>query len=148
MSALVAGNAVTVEPPWITEMTSAGAGADGVETASAVPGDVAPIPSGEAPVHVPGPTLELRRDLDSSFYLHLEVADRPGVLASIAEVLGRNGLSVKSVVQHGLGEDARLVMVVHRAPEAQFYAAVEEISGLDFLRSAPRAIRVVEKEYV
>ena len=141
-------NAVTVEAPSITEITISGPGAGGVETASAVLGDVVSILSGEAPVHVPGPTLELRRDLDSSFYLHLEVADRPGVLASIAEVLGRNGLSVKSVVQHGLGEDARLVMVVHRAPEAQFYAAVEEISGLDFLRSAPRAIRVVEKEYV
>ena len=87
-------------------------------------------------------------DLESSFYLHLEVADRPGVLAAVAEVLGRNGLSVKSVVQHGLGDEARLVMVLHRAPEASFYAAVEQIGGLEFLRAAPRAIRVIEKEYV
>ncbi len=62
-------------------------------------------------------------------------------------MLGRNGLSVKSVVQAGSGHDARLVMVTHRAPESSFYASLEEISGLDFLRAAPRAIRVVEEEY-
>jgi homoserine dehydrogenase len=125
-----------------------GPGAGGIETASAVLGDVVSILAGDAPVHAPGSTLELRRDLESSFYLHLEVADRPGVLASIADVLGRNELSVKSVVQRGLGQEARLVMVVHRAPESQFEAAITELSGLEFLRSAPRAIRVIEKEYL
>jgi homoserine dehydrogenase len=141
-------NAVTVESPSITEITMSGPGAGGIETASAVLGDVVSILSGEAPVHVPGVTLPVHTDLSSSFYLHLEVADRPGVLASIADVLGRNGLSVKSVVQRGLGEEARLVMVVHRAPETAFYAAVREISELEFLRAAPRAIRVMEKEYL
>ena len=141
-------NAVTVEAPSITEITMSGPGAGGVETASAVLGDVVSIVSGEAPVHAPRTELEVRTDLDSSFYLHLEVADRPGVLAAIADVLGRNELSVKSVVQRGLGEEARLVMVVHRAPEARFDDALAEISELDFLRAAPRAIRVIEKEYL
>jgi homoserine dehydrogenase len=141
-------NAITVEAPAITEITMSGPGAGGTETASAVLGDVVSILAGEAPVHVPGAELEVRADLESSFYLHLEVADRPGVLAAVAEVLGRNRLSVKSVVQHGLGDEARLVMVLHRAPEASFYAAVEQISGLEFMRGAPRAIRVIEKEYV
>ena len=63
-------------------------------------------------------------------------------------MLGRNGISVKSVVQRGSGSDARLVMVTHRAPERSFYAALGEISELDFMRLPPRAIRVVEKEYV
>ncbi len=125
-----------------------GPGAGGIETASAVLGDVVSILAGEAPVHVPSRALEIVTDLSSSFYLHLEVADRPGVLAAIAEVLGRNGLSVKSVVQRGLGEEARLVMVLHRSPEAAFYASVREISELSFLRAAPRAIRVMEKEYL
>ena len=47
-------------------------------------------------------------DAESSFYLHLEVADRPGVLAQVAEILGLQGVSIKSVVQKGLGDDARL----------------------------------------
>ena len=140
-------NAITVEAPAITEITMSGPGAGGVETASAVLSDVVSILAGEAPVHMPGNRLEVVADLDSSFYLHLEVADRPGVLAAIADVLGRNGLSVKSVVQAGSGQDARLVMVTHRAPESDFYASLAEISGLDFLRAAPRAIRVVEEEY-
>ncbi len=128
-------NAVTVEAPSITEITMSGPGAGGIETASAVLGDVVSILAGEAPVHVPSRRLDVVTDLSSSFYLHLEVADRPGVLAAIAEVLGRNGLSVKSVVQRGLGEEARLVMVVHRSPETAFYAAIREISELDFLRA-------------
>jgi hypothetical protein len=37
---------------------------------------------------------------------------------------------------------------MHRAPESAFYAALEEISALSFLRAAPRSIRVVEEEYV
>ena len=78
-------------------------------------------------------------------HLHLEVADEPGVLARIAEILGRNGISVQSVVQRGLGDDARLVMVLHEAPESAFYAALDEIAALDFLRAAPRAIRVIEE---
>jgi homoserine dehydrogenase len=140
-------NAITVEAPAITEITMSGPGAGGIETASAVLSDVVSILAGEAPVHLPGKRLEVVADLDSSFYLHLEVADRPGVLAAIADVLGRNGISVKSVVQAGSGQDARLVMVTHRAPESSFYASLDEISGLDFLRAAPRAIRVVEEEY-
>ena len=53
--------------------------------------------------------------------------------------------SVQSVVQRGLGDDARLVMVLHEAPESAFYAALDEIAALDFLRAAPRAIRVIEE---
>jgi homoserine dehydrogenase len=88
------------------------------------------------------------REASSSFYLHLEVADRPGVLAQVADVLGRNEVSVRSVVQRGLGEDARLVMVMHEGPEARFHAALEEIATLDFVRATPRAIRVIEEEFV
>ena len=118
-------NAVTVEAPAITEITMSGPGAGGVETATAVLGDVVSILAGEAPVDQPRLELEIVTDVNSSFYLHLEVADRPGVLARIAEVLGRNGISVKSVVQRGLGDDARLVMVIHERPEGRFYAALE-----------------------
>jgi homoserine dehydrogenase len=140
-------NAVMVEAPAITEITMSGPGAGGPQTATAVLGDLVSILSGDAPVDQPSTKLAMVTELSSSFYLHLEVADRPGVLARVAEVLGRNGISVQSVVQRGLGDDARLVMVLHEAPERDFYTALHEIAGLDFLRAAPRAIRVVEEVF-
>jgi homoserine dehydrogenase len=141
-------NAVMVEAPTITEITMSGPGAGGPQTATAVLGDVVSIVSGRAPVHAARESLEIVRDISSSFYLHLEVADRPGVLAQIADVLGRNEVSVRSVVQRGHGNDARLVMVMHEGPEERFRAALDEIATLDFLRAAPRAIRVIEEEFV
>jgi homoserine dehydrogenase len=141
-------NAVMVEAPAITEVTMSGPGAGGVETASAVLGDVVSILSGDAPVNEAHEELPLVADVTSSFYLHLEVADQPGVLARIAQVLGENEISVKSVVQRGIGADARLVMVVHECLESRFAAAVEEIGGLDEIRSQPRFIRVIEEEFV
>jgi homoserine dehydrogenase len=141
-------NAVTIEAPEITEITLSGPGAGGPETATAVLGDVVSIIAGKAPVHEPRRQLPIVRNAGSAFYLHLEVADRPGVLARVADVLGSNEISVRSVVQHGLGDDARLVMVMHKCPEANFYKALEGIGALDFLRAAPRAIRVIEEEFV
>ncbi len=141
-------NAVMVEAPAITEITMSGPGAGGLETASAVLGDVVSILSGRTAVHAIHERLEMVRDIGSSFYLHLEVADRPGVLAQIADVLGRNEVSVRSVVQRGMGDDARLVMVMHEGPESSFFRALEEIATLDFLRATPRAIRVIEEEFV
>ncbi len=140
-------NAVMVEAPAITEVTMSGPGAGGVETASAVLGDVVSIIAGEAPVHQVRERLEIVRDVESAFYLHLEVADRPGVLAQVAKVLGDHGVSVKSVNQRGMGNDARLVMVMHECLESNFFAAVDEIGPLDFLRAPPRSIRVIEEEF-
>lgn len=140
-------NAVTVESEAITEITMSGPGAGGPQTASAVLGDVisAMIPPASTP-----PTsgrLEVVKDVVSAFYLHLEVPDTPGVLARIAGVLGEHGISVKSVVQKGLGDNARLVMVVHPVVESRFFAALDEIGSLDLLRTAPRAIRVIEEQF-
>ncbi len=141
-------NAVMVEAPAITEVTMSGPGAGGPETASAVLGDVVSVLAGDWPVHEVRERLPVVRDLSSSFYLHLEVADEPGVLARIAHVLGEQEISVKSFVQRGIGEDARLVMVVHECPEARFAAAVAEIAELEEVRSPPRSIRVIEEEFV
>src|SRR5881394_216536 len=141
-------NAVMVEAPAITEVTMSGPGAGGVETASAVLGDLVSILAGDAPIHEAREQLPLVTDVPSSFYLHLEVADEPGVLARIAQILGENEISVKSVVQRGIGEDARLVMVVHECLESRFAAAVEKIGGLNEIRSTPRFIRVIEEEFV
>jgi homoserine dehydrogenase len=141
-------NAVTIEGPEITEVTLSGPGAGGPQTAAAVLGDLIAIvdgPDRAGPDEVPLPVLG---DVESSFYLHLEVEDRPGVLAEVARLLSSAGVSVRSVVQKGMGEEARLVMVVHRCPEQDFLAAVDEIAGLDYMRAAPRFIRVIEEEFV
>jgi homoserine dehydrogenase len=140
-------NAVTVESEEITEITMSGPGAGGPQTATAVLGDVvsAMIPPATAPNIVE--PLELVDDVVSAFYLHLEVADEPGVLATVARVLADRGASVKSVVQRGLGDQARLVMVVHPVLESRFEAAMTEIASLEVLRAPPRAIRVLEEEF-
>jgi len=140
-------NAVTVESEAITEITMSGPGAGGPQTASAVLGDVvsAMIPPASTPP--PSGALKIVADVVSAFYLHLEVPDTPGVLARIAGVLGNHGISVKSVVQKGLGDNARLVMVVHPVLESRFFAALEELSGLELLRTPPRAIRVIEEQF-
>ena len=140
-------NAVTVESPAITEITLSGPGAGGSETASAVLGDVVSAMLPPATPPAPAAPVTLVGDVESAFYLHLEVADRPGVLAQIAEILGLQGISVKSVVQRGLGADARLTIVVHPVRESRFLAAVGLIGRLDFLRVAPRWIRVIEEVF-
>ncbi len=140
-------NAVTVESEAITEITMSGPGAGGPQTASAVLGDVisAMIPPASTPPATE--SLEIVSDVVSSFYLHLEVADEPGVLAQVAQVLALQDVSVKSVVQKGLRDQARLVMVVHPVLESRFAAAMELIAGLEVLRAPPRAIRVLEEEF-
>jgi homoserine dehydrogenase len=140
-------NAVTVESPQITEITMSGPGAGGPQTASAVLGDVvsAMIPPASTPPTMQ--VLEIVQDVVSSFYLHLEVADQPGVLARVAQVLAEHEVSVKSVVQKGLADQARLVMVLHPVLESRFTAAMAEIAELAVLRTPPRAIRVLEEEF-
>jgi homoserine dehydrogenase len=140
-------NAVTVESEAITEITMSGPGAGGPQTASAVLGDVisAMIPPASTPPAVE--QLEIVSDVTSSFYLHLEVADEPGVLAQVAQVLAVQGVSVKSVVQKGMSDQARLVMVVHPVLESRFAAAMDLIAGLEIMRAPPRAIRVLEEEF-
>jgi len=140
-------NAVTVESEAITEITMSGPGAGGPQTATAVIGDVisAMIPPASPPA--PSQRLPIVEDVVSAFYLHLRVADEPGVLAQVAQLLALQNVSVKSVVQKGLGEQARLVMVVHPVLESRFLAAMELISGLDAMRAPPRAIRVLEREF-
>ena len=140
-------NAVTVESEDITEVTMSGPGAGGPQTATAVLGDVisAMIPPASTP-----PTsqvMEIVADVESAFYLHLEVADEPGVLAQVAQILAVEGASVKSVVQKGLGNQARLVMVVHPVLESRFAQAMRRIAELEVMRAPPRAIRVLEEQF-
>jgi homoserine dehydrogenase len=98
----------------------------------------------------PAPPLPLTliEDVESAFYLHLDVADQPGVLASVTQVLGEHDVSIKSVVQRGVEEHARLVMVSHPVLESSLRRAVERLGEFDFVRSPPRTIRVIEEEFL
>ena len=140
-------NAVTIESESITEITLSGPGAGGPQTASAVLGDVisAMIPPASTPETTQ--SLPVVDDVKSAFYLAMEVDDEPGVLAQVAEVLGMQGASIKSVVQRGLGGQARLVMVIHPLLESRFYGAVQLLARMPFVREMPRAIRVLDEEF-
>ena len=77
----------------------------------------------------------------------MEVDDEPGVLARIAGIFGGVGASIKSVVQRGTGERAQLIMVTHPLARSRLRSALEEIGELPFVRSAPRAISVIDEEF-
>jgi homoserine dehydrogenase len=148
--AAIAGsfNAVTVESETITEITLSGPGAGGRQTASAVLGDVVSVMTGGARPPAPPLPLRLIEDVESAYYLHLDVADEPGVLASVTTALGEHEVSIKSVVQRGMGENARLVMVTHPVIESSLRAAMAQVGEFAFVRSTPRTIRVIEEEFV
>jgi homoserine dehydrogenase len=142
-------NAITVESEAVTEITMSGPGAGGPQTASAVLGDVVSVMTGGARPPAPPLAMRILEDVHSAFYLHLEVADRPGVLAAVTRVLEEQGVSIRSFVQRGrTGEvDVRLVMVIHPLAESRLREALRALGELDFVRSAPRAIRVIEEEF-
>ncbi len=141
-------NAVTVESEAITEVTMSGPGAGGPQTASAVLGDLVSAMLPPTGCRAPVQRLALVTDVESAFYLHMDVADRPGVLAAVTQALGEHGVSIKSVLQRGMGESARLVMVTHPVLESSMRAAVARVAEFEFVRAPPRTIRVIEEEFV
>ena len=84
-------------------------------------------------------------ELETSYYIRMLVADRPGVLATTAKVFGDHGVSLASVIQQAAESDsAELVYVTHRACEAEVRAALVEIDALDVVREVAAVIRVQE----
>jgi homoserine dehydrogenase len=140
-------NAVTVESETITELTMSGPGAGGRQTASAVLGDVVSVMTGGARPPAPPLPLKLIEDVASAFYLHFDMTDQPGVLATVTKVLGEHDVSIKSVVQRGMGEHARLVMVTHPVLESSLREAMRRVGEFEFVRAEPRMIRVIEEEF-
>jgi homoserine dehydrogenase len=141
-------NAVTVESAAITEITMSGPGAGGSQTASAVLGDLVAALGGARTLAPPLAPLPIVEDVASAFYLHMEVDDRPGVLAQVAQLLGDAGASIKSVVQQGLGGRAQLMMVTHPLARSRLQQALQAIERLEHVRAAPRAISVINEEFV
>ncbi len=86
-------------------------------------------------------------ELESKYYLRMNVADRPGVLAQISKVLGDMGISISSVIQKetdDLGQRAELVLMTHRAGEASMQQALELLQDLDVVQDIGNMVRVEE----
>jgi homoserine dehydrogenase len=72
----------------------------------------------------------------------LEVADRPGVLADVAEVFASHGVSIRAVRQEGRGTGADLEIVTHAAPDEALAATVSDLAGLESVRAVTSVLRV------
>lgn len=146
-------NAVFVEGPHIGELMFYGRGAGGDATATAVVGDLVSVARNlQAGARGVGCTCFHERtirpmsEMEGQYYILTSVEDRPGVLAEIAGVFGRNQVSLKSMWQEGLGDEARLVFVTHRAREGAFQEAAAQIRVLPSVREVRSILRVEAEE--
>jgi len=146
-------NGVFVEGPNVGELMFYGRGAGGEPTATAVVGDLVSVARNLlAGTRGVGCTCFLERtvrpmsEMEGQYYILLRVEDRPGVLAEIASVFGRNGVSIKSVWQEGTGADAQLVFITHRAREGSFQQAVTDLGGVRAVEEVRSILRVEAEE--
>ena len=145
-------NAVFVEGDAVGELMVYGRGAGGKPTASAVLGDVIDAAHhlregsrGRSSLRHP---VDLRpiTELYSQYYLTLDVADRPGVLAAVASVFGQHRVSIRSMEQIGLAGEARLVFITHTALEADLQATLRELARLEAVERIGSVLRVIGDE--
>ena len=150
-------NAVFVEAEAAGQLMFYGRGAGGAPTASAVLGDVvavarnriAGVCTASESTYAALPVRPMGEAV-TRYHISLDVADRPGVLATVADVFARQGVSIATVRQASAepvdpaapGGDAILVIVTHRATDAALAATVEELRGLDIVRSVAGVLRV------
>ena len=142
-------NAVFVEAESAGRLMFYGAGAGGGPTASAVLGDlvvvarnrVAGIRGPDAPSYAELPVLPMSEAM-TRYHVALDVADRPGVLAPVAEAFARHDVSIQAVRQEGHGDDAYLVIVTHAARESALAATVADLSAMESVRAVDSVLRV------
>ncbi len=118
-------------------------------TASAVLGDVVAVARNrvagtrgpDASTYAKLPALPMGETL-TRYHVALDVADRPGVLARVADTFARHDVSIKAVRQEGRGDDAQLVIVTHIAPDAALSRTVAELGTMDPVRAVASVMRV------
>jgi homoserine dehydrogenase len=145
-------NAVFIEGEAVGELMLYGRGAGGRPTASAVLGDLIDAAHNlraggggrvavrsRARIH---PIDELR----AQYYISIDVVDRPGVLAAVAAVLGEHQVSIRSMEQVGLGDEARLVFITHTAVERDVQATLRGLGRLDAVERVGGLLRIVGAE--
>ncbi len=142
-------NAVFVEAEAAGQLMFYGRGAGGAPSASAVLGDLVAVArnrltgarsSGES-AYAALPVRSMG-EVWTRYHVSLDVADKAGVLASVAGVFARHDVSIATVNQSGRGDDATLVIVTHAAKDADLAATVAELRSLDFVRSIASVLRV------
>jgi homoserine dehydrogenase len=146
-------NAVFVEAQSAGRLMFYGAGAGGAPTASAVLGDLVAVARNrlagtrgpDASTYADLPVLPMGETL-TAYHVALDVADRPGVLAQVAEAYARHGVSIKAVRQEGRGEAAQLVIVTHQAKDAALAATVCDLRAMPVVRSVASVMRVEGEE--
>ena len=142
-------NAVFVECEAAGELMFYGAGAGGAPTASAVLGDVVAVARHKVAGAL-GPGESAYADLrvrpmgeaPTRYHVRLDVADRAGVLAQVAQAFAAHDISILTVRQEGHGDDAALVLVTHTATDAALSATVEDLRHLDVVREVASVMRV------
>lgn len=142
-------NAVFVVGERVGELMFYGRGAGGGPTGTSVVGDVLSIArnivtGGRGPGCTCTTTRKVR-PIESNFaqyYMLLEVADEPGVLATVASSFGEHDVSIMSVWQEGHGEDAQLVIITHRALERNIQQTLATLRGLKQVRDVASVMRV------
>ncbi len=144
-------NAVFVEGVASGPLMWLGQGAGGEPTATAVLGDVLDAArnrvSGrhDVPFTVDSTLRSVSAgDLSTAFYISIDVLDRPGVLASVASIFGRHGVSIQSMEQSGFADEARLSFLTHLAMTSDVEATVAELGRLEAVDRVGACIRVLD----
>ena len=142
-------NAVFVEAESAGQVMFYGRGAGGAPTASAVLGDIVAvarhrISGSRGPGESTYAHLEVRPvgEAVTRYYVNLEVADRPGVLAAVAQAFADHGVSIQNVRQDGAGDEAMLVVRTHTARDADLGGTIEQLRGSDSVRRVVGVMRV------
>lgn len=142
-------NAVFVEAKSAGQLMFYGRGAGGAPTASAILGDVVAVARHISRGAV-GPRESDYADRDiapigeirTQFLIRLDVADKSGVLAAIAQTFASEGVSIQTVRQSGRGNEAELIVVTHSATEAALTSTVSALEKMDFVVNVDSVIRV------
>jgi homoserine dehydrogenase len=142
-------NAVFVESDAAGELMFYGPGAGGAPSASAVLGDVVTVARNRL-IGVTGAGESTYSACEiatigaamTRYHVGIDVDDKPGVLAGVAELFARNGVSIQTVRQEGRGDDAQLVVVTHTAADAALAATVEALRSMPAVRGITSVMRV------
>ncbi len=142
-------NAVFVEGAAVGDLMFYGRGAGGSPTGSAVLGDLVDAAVNlrkgtyaDLPALVRRPIRPID-ELQSSYYVNLDVVDQPGVLRAIAEAFERHGVSIRSLEQEGVGDAARLIFITHQAREADVQSTLDDLRKLSVILRITSVLRVV-----